>query len=152
MRADRRDEGLPDHRRASPVRTLGWRKSWRIAGLVLHLGFRGLRLLFVCLFLCVATLAAIGSLTSAITDELAARGQTLLGGDIEIAMTQREASASEKAALGGLGALSETIRMRAMAPRPGAAGGDEPRAVLTDVNGVAAAYPPQNRQPAGEEK
>src|SRR3546814_9738174 len=89
------------------------------------LGFRGLRLLFVCLFLGVATLAAIGSLTSAITDELAARGQTLLGGDIEIAMTQREASASEKAALGGLGALSETIRMRAMAQRPGAAGRSE---------------------------
>src|SRR3546814_4644104 len=99
------------------------------------LGFRGLRLLFVCLFLGVATLAAIGSLTSAITDELAARGQTLLGGDIEIAMTQREASASEKAALGGLGALSETIRMRAMAQRPGAAGGDEPLAVLTALKG-----------------
>src|SRR3546814_9234604 len=108
MRAVRRDEGRPDHRRASPVRTLGWRQSWRIARRDLHLGFRGLRLLFVCLFLGVATLAAIGSLTSAITDELAARGQTLLGGDIEIAMTQREASASEKAALGGLGALSRS--------------------------------------------
>src|SRR3546814_17298611 len=104
MRADRRDEGRPDHRRASPVRTLGWRQSWRIARRDLHLGFRGLRLLFVCLFLGVAKLAAIGSLTSAITDELAARGQTLLGGDLEIAMTQSEASASEKADLGGLGA------------------------------------------------
>src|SRR3546814_4529182 len=72
---------------------------------------------------------------------LAARGQTLLGGDIEIAMTQREASASEKAALGGLGPLSETIRMRAMAQRPGAAGGDEPLAVLTELKGVDAAYP-----------
>src|SRR3546814_15122112 len=56
-------------------------------------------------------------------------------------MTQREASASEKAALGGLGALSETIRMRAMAQRPGAAGGDEPLAVLTELKGVDAAYP-----------
>src|SRR3546814_554732 len=56
-------------------------------------------------------------------------------------MTQREASASEKAARGGLGALSETIRMRAMAQRPGAAGGDEPLAVLTELKGVDAAYP-----------
>src|SRR3546814_15491050 len=99
MRADRRDEGRPDHRRASPVRTLGWRQSWRIARRDLHLGFRGLRLLFVCLFLGVATLAAIGSLTSAITDELAARGQTLLGGDPEIQMTLREANASQNTAL-----------------------------------------------------
>src|SRR3546814_13904201 len=117
MRADRRDEGRPDHRRASPVRTLGWRQSWRIARRDLHLGFRGLRLLFVCLFLGVATLAAIGSLTSAITDELAARGQTLLGGDLEIAMTQREASAPEKTAHAGLGALRRQLRRRATAPK-----------------------------------
>lgn len=119
--------------------SLGWRAAWRIARRDLHIGFRGLRLLFVCLFLGVATLAAIGSLTAAITDELGARGQVLLGGDIEVAMTQREASTTEKADLRGLGPMSETIRMRAMAQRPGPA--DGPAAVLTELKGVDGVYP-----------
>ncbi|MCJ8158658.1 ABC transporter permease [Sphingomonas sp. LaA6.9] len=120
---------------------LGWRACWRIARRDLHAGFRGLRLLFVCLFLGVATLAAIGSLTAAITDELAVRGQNLLGGDIEIAMTQREASDAEKQALRKTGRLSETIRMRAMAQRVEAGQGAAPPAVLTALKGVDAAYP-----------
>ena len=77
---------------------LGWRAAWRIARRDLHLGFRGLRLLFLCLFLGVATLAAIGSLTSAITQELRDRGRVILGGDVEIGMTQRQASLGDKQA------------------------------------------------------
>lgn len=118
--------------------TLTWSRSWRIARRDLHAGFRGLRLLFVCLFLGVATLAAIGSLTAAITDELAARGQLLLGGDIEVAMTQREASPGEKQALRRLGAVSETIRMRAMAQPVGTGNAG---AVLTELKGVDSLYP-----------
>jgi putative ABC transport system permease protein len=118
---------------------LGWGASWRIARRDLHAGFRGLRLLFICLLLGVTTLAAIGSLTAAITSELAARGRAILGGDIEVAMTQRQASASEHAALARLGTVSDTIRTRAMArgpERPGA-----PDAVLTALKGVDAHYP-----------
>lgn len=120
--------------------TLEWAQSWRIARRDLHTGFRGLRLLFVCLFLGVGTLAAIGSLTSAMTGELAARGRTLLGGDVEVAMTQREASAPEKTELRRLGQFSETIRMRAMAQRTGGAT-NGPAAVLTELKGVDNAYP-----------
>ena len=121
--------------------TLGWGQSWRIARRDLNAGFRGLRLLFVCLFLGVGTLAAIGSLTASITGELAARGRVLLGGDIEVGMTQREASESEKAELRRLGTVSETIRMRAMAQRSGGAAGTGPAAVLTELKGVDGAYP-----------
>ncbi|QGP81071.1 ABC transporter permease [Sphingobium sp. CAP-1] len=124
---------------------LTWRASWRIARRDLHPGVRGLRLLFLCLFLGVATLAAIGSLTSAITQELRDRGRVILGGDIEIAMTQREAGFGDKQAFRQLGALSETIRTRAMAQREGQGqgqeGGDAPPAVLTELKGVDAAYP-----------
>lgn len=120
---------------------LGWGASWRIARRDLHAGFRGLRLLFICLFLGVATLAAIGSLTAAITDELAARGQTLLGGDLEVSMTQREADADEKRTLRQLGTMSETIRMRAMAQRAESATGSTPAAALTELKGVDTAYP-----------
>lgn len=120
---------------------LPWRACWPIARRDLQAGFRGLRLLFVCLFLGVATLAAIGSLTAAITSELGARGQTLLGGDIEVAMTQREASDAEKRALRRTGAVSETIRMRAMAQSADAERPGAPAAVLTELKGVDTAYP-----------
>lgn len=113
---------------------LGWGASWRLARRDLLGRLRGLRLLFVCLLLGVTTLAAIGSLTASITSELAGRGQTILGGDVEAAMTQREASPAEKAALARLGTVSETIRTRAMARA-----GD--RAVLTELKGVDRAYP-----------
>ncbi|WP_129791711.1 ABC transporter permease [Sphingosinicella sp. CPCC 101087] len=118
----------------------GWRFAWRVARRDLHRSFRGLRLLFICLFLGVATLAAIGSLTSAITAELADRGRVILGGDVEVAMTQREASDEEKAALRAAGVLSETIRMRAMARRPLPAGVG-PEAILTELKAVDELYP-----------
>ncbi|GLT00749.1 glycosyl transferase family 1 [Sphingobium jiangsuense] len=122
---------------------LGWRGCWRIARRDLHRGLRGLRLLFICLFLGVATLATIGNLTTAITGEIAGKGRILLGGDVEIAMAQREASELEKAAFRRTGQLSETIRLRAMAQHPrgrdGANGGAS--AVLTELKGVDGAYP-----------
>lgn len=117
---------------------LGWGALWRIARRDLHVGFRGLRLLFICLFLGVATLAAIGSLTAAVTSELASRGRTLLGGDLEVTMSQREAGESEKAALRRLGVMSETVRMRAMAQPAGSTAGG---AVLTELKGVDSLYP-----------
>lgn len=121
--------------------TLSWTACWSVARRDLHAGFRGLRLLFICLFLGVATLAAIGSLTSGITDELASRGRTLLGGDIEIAMTQREASGEEKSAFRRIGRMSETIRMRAMAQRVDTSTQSKLPAVLTELKGVDRAYP-----------
>ncbi|WP_294302977.1 FtsX-like permease family protein [uncultured Sphingomonas sp.] len=119
---------------------LDWRRCWQIARRDLHAGFRGLRLLVICLFLGVATLAAIGSLTASITSELASRGQGLLGGDVEVAMTQRQASAAEHAALARLGTVSDTIRTRAMARRAVPQAG-APDAVLTELKGVDARYP-----------
>ncbi|MEZ5654860.1 MAG: FtsX-like permease family protein [Sphingobium sp.] len=120
---------------------LDWRSSWRIARRDLHVRLIGLRLLFVCLFLGVAMLAAVGSLTSAITTEISERGQVILGGDIQIEMTQREASEADKRMFATLGGVSETIRMRAMARRIGHTGADGPDAVLTELKGVDKAYP-----------
>ena len=59
-------------------------------------GLSGLRLLAVCLVLGVAALAGVGSLSDAITTGISDRGQLILGGDIEIAMTQRSATAAER--------------------------------------------------------
>lgn len=121
---------------------LGWKAGAWIAWRDLSGSFRGLRLLFICLFLGVATLAAVGSLTASITGELSAQGQAMLGGDVEIAMAQREANSEELAAMRKAGELSETIRMRAMAQTadPDVAT-DGPQAVLSELKGVDNAYP-----------
>ncbi|UNU43301.1 FtsX-like permease family protein [Sphingopyxis sp. YF1] len=108
---------------------------WRIARRDLAARIRGLRLLAVCLFLGVATLAAIGSLTRGITAELETRGQTILGGDIEFGMPQRQANEAEMAAFRSAGTTSATVRLRAMANAPG---GD---ALLAELKAVDAAYP-----------
>jgi putative ABC transport system permease protein len=111
-------------------------KAWTIARRDLRGRFVGLRLLIVCLLLGVATLAAIGSLTNAITEELANRGQAILGGDLEIAVAQREATNAELASLKQKGDLSETIRMQAMARLP-----DGSDTQLVELKGVDDSYP-----------
>lgn len=111
-------------------------KAWTIARRDLRGRFVGLRLLIVCLLLGVATLAAIGSLTNAITEELANRGQAILGGDLEVAVAQREATGNELNALGQAGTLSETIRMQAMARLP-----DGSDTQLVELKGVDDSYP-----------
>lgn len=94
---------------------IGWRAAWAIARRDLSARFRGLRLLLVCLFLGVGALAAIGTLTGAIEQELASRGRSILGGDIEVAVWQRTAEPRELAALEALGPTSGGTRMQAMA-------------------------------------
>ncbi|WP_374529091.1 ABC transporter permease [Novosphingobium sp.] len=94
---------------------LSWKSAWAIAQRDLSARFRGLRLLLVCLFLGVGALAAIGTLTGAIEQELSTRGRTILGGDIEVAVWQRAAGAQEMAAFKALGPVSGGLRMQAMA-------------------------------------
>ncbi|HVM37456.1 MAG TPA: FtsX-like permease family protein [Sphingomicrobium sp.] len=113
---------------------LGWRAAATLARRDLNRSLAGLRLLFLCVFLGVATLAAIGSLGAAITSEIAARGRVILGGDLQVGMSQRQATPDELAAMRSAGALSTTIRLRAMARRA-----DE--AVLAELKGIDAAYP-----------
>lgn len=94
---------------------MNWRTAWTIARRDLSARFRGLRLLLVCLFLGVGALAAIGTLTGAIGKELSSRGRTILGGDVEVSVWQRGATAAELAAFQRLGKVSTGTRMQAMA-------------------------------------
>ena len=107
---------------------------WNIAKRDLSARIRGLRLLAICLLLGVGTLAAIGSLTAGIADELSQRGQAILSADLEVEIAQREATEAEKAEFRKLGELSETVRLRAMA-----IGGDDN--VLAELKAVDNAYP-----------
>lgn len=92
-----------------------WSAAWRLARRELSARFRGLRLLLICLFLGVGALAAIGTLTGAIEQELSSRGRTILGGDIEVAVWQRTPAPAEMAAFAALGPVSTGLRMQAMA-------------------------------------
>ena len=117
--------------------TLPFAAIWRISRRDLSARIRGLRLLAICLFLGVATLAAIGSLTAGIADELSKRGQTILGGDIEIGIAQREATPAEMVAMRNAGLVSETVRLRAMAIGPAA----DSDSLLAELKAIDGAYP-----------
>ena len=110
--------------------------AWRFALRDLRGGLLGLRLLAICLFLGVAALAAVGSLSSAIVAELSARGTVILGGDLQMEVVQRVAEPAELTAFAKLGTVSETVRMRAMASST-----DGLNSVLVELKGVDAAYP-----------
>ena len=110
--------------------------AWRFALRDLRGGLLGLRLLAICLFLGVAALAAVGSLSSAIVAELSARGKVILGGDLQMEVVQRVAEPAELVAFAKVGTLSETVRMRAMASNI-----DAQNSVLVELKGVDDAYP-----------
>ena len=112
------------------------RQAWRFALRDLRGSKAGLRLLALCLFLGVAALAGIGSLSGAILGGLSERGQAILGGDLQFEVEQRRADPAELAAMAKIGRVSETVRMRAMAAR-----GDGSDSVLAELKGVDDAYP-----------
>lgn len=103
--------------------------AWAIARRDLNARFRGLRLLLVCIFLGTAALAAIGTLTAAIEQELASSGQELLGGDLEVEVWQRDLRPEEREALAEYGEVSSGFRLQAMASTPEAAAPIELKAV-----------------------
>ena len=112
------------------------KQSLRLAWRDLRGGLGGLRLLAICLFLGVGAIAGVGSLSSAIVAELSAQGRVILGGDIEVTLSQRQATAAERAILARLGRVSESAKLRAMAIR--ADGADS---TLVDLKAVDGAYP-----------
>ena len=95
------------------------RLAWRLALRDLRAGGRGLWLLALCLFLGTAALAGIGSLSSSILAALDDQGRTVLGGDLQMRVSQRRATVEEMAAFRETGPVSETISLNAMAQANG---------------------------------
>jgi len=111
------------------------RLALRLALRDLRRGGRGLVLLALCLFLGTAALAGIGSLSASMLAALEANGRTLLGGDLELRLSQRRVTPEETDAMRRLGRVSETVTMRSMAT----AASGEP--VLVAVKAVDGAWP-----------
>ncbi len=108
--------------------------AWALALRELRGGLAGFRIFLICLILGVGGIAAVGSLTTAIERGLAAEGQAILGGDVEIELPYRRAEEAERAWMEAAGEVSETVSFRSMLSR-----GDDRS--LVEVKGVDGAYP-----------
>ncbi|PAX08332.1 ABC transporter permease [Sphingomonas lenta] len=97
--------------------TLALRLAWRD----LKRSGRGLLLLGLCLLLGTAALAGIGSVSASMLAALSDQGRTVLGGDLELRVSQRRATVEEQSMFSSLGRLSETLSLRAMVEPEGGA-------------------------------
>lgn len=124
----------PNRRRG--VSGLAVRLAWRELRGALVGGFRGFRVFLGCLALGVAVIAAVGSLSSALVEGLAEDGQALLGGDVDVRLVHRDASAEERAFLGRDAEVSRIMEVRAMARAP-----QTDERTLVELKAVDEVYP-----------
>jgi putative ABC transport system permease protein len=110
---------------------------FRLAARELRAGTHGFRLFIACLILGVAAIAGIGSISAAALAGIANNAKALLGGDMEVRLTHRDATLPELAAIEWYGEVSHVVEMRAMA-KP-AAGGALP--LLVELKAADKAYP-----------
>ena len=99
------------------IETLG--VAFRLARRELRRGLSGFRIFLACLVLGVASIAGVGSMSEALLNGLSLQGRELLGGDVELRLTQRETTKNERAWLDAHGRVSMTAELRAMAIVPG---------------------------------
>jgi putative ABC transport system permease protein len=111
--------------------TLAARFAWReVRG-----GLRGFGVFIVCIALGVFAIAAVGSVSAALSDGLTQSGTLLLGGDVAFTLPLREADDAERAFLAEHGAVS------AIAVLPTMARTSDGRSALVEVKAVDGAYP-----------
>ncbi|MHA1112947.1 MAG: ABC transporter permease, partial [Alphaproteobacteria bacterium] len=99
-------------------------------------GLRGFAVFIACLFLGVAAIAGVGSMSASIQAAIRADARVLLGGDIALRLTHRTAAPEQLAWLRAAATATAGAEMRAMAAD--AAGG--PR-TLVELKAVDGAYP-----------
>ncbi len=102
----------------------------------LRAGLSGFKVFMACLILGVTAIAAIGSLTRAIQEGLEREGQSILGGDIEINIYQREATPDAMTWFNETGDVSSSARLRTMARVEGV-----PSSTLVELRAVDNLYP-----------
>ncbi|WP_300973115.1 FtsX-like permease family protein [Sphingomonas sp. LHG3406-1] len=97
-------------------------------------GIGGLWLLLACLTVAVAGLAAVTSLSSAISSTIDGQARELLGGDLALSVAQREPTVEERAAIARLGTVRESITLRSTAQVNG-------QTALVDLSGIDEGWP-----------
>ena len=113
--------------------------AWRIARREMRTGLFGFRVFLICLTLGVGAIAAVGSLSEAVTTGLYKDARILLGGDVDISQRHLKLSADELDYLDqNSAARSSTIEMKAMAQTGSGVTGTR---ALVELKGVDRAYP-----------
>ena len=110
--------------------------AFRIALRELRGGLKGFYIFLACIALGTGAIAAVNSVSTAITDAISSEGRTLLAGDIRFELDNREATPEELAFLERFGAVSVTTNLRSMARL--ADGSDQS---LVEIKAVDEAYP-----------
>ncbi|MFC0284390.1 ABC transporter permease [Camelimonas abortus] len=115
-----------------------WALNIRLALRELRGGLRGFGVFLGCIILGVAAIAAVSSVSRALTEGLAREGRAILGGDLAVTFVQREPDATERAWLERLGRGTVVAGMRAMARAPK---GDDGDAAMVELKAVTGGYP-----------
>jgi putative ABC transport system permease protein len=102
----------------------------------LRAGLRGFGVFLACLFLGVFAISAIGSFSAAARSGLLTDASALLGGDLEIRLSQRPVTAEQRMFLRQQGQLSEILELRTMA-----ANTNNDQRALVELKAVDSSYP-----------
>lgn len=110
--------------------------AFRISLRELRGGLKGFYIFLACIALGTGAIAAVNSVSTAITGSIASEGRTLLAGDVRFELNNREANQEEMRFLEGLGDIAVSTVLRSMARLPD--GSDQS---LVEVKAVDGAYP-----------
>ncbi|UIK05122.1 ABC transporter permease [Neorhizobium galegae] len=110
--------------------------SFRLALREMRGGLAGFYIFLACIALGTGAIAAVNSVSRAITGAIASQGQEILAGDIRFELNNREATDQERAFLTRLGKVSLSTSLRSMARKP-----DGSEQALVEVKAVDDAYP-----------
>jgi len=109
--------------------------AWRIAKCELRSGIKGFRVFLICLALGVGAIAAVGSLSRAVTQGLLADARFLLGGDVSVRMQHRPIEGEQLNLLKSRASkVSSVTEMKAMAQTPN-------NRALVELKGIDQHYP-----------
>ncbi len=109
----------------------------RLARRELRGGLKGFRIFLACLMLGVAAIAGVGSVSQAVVTGLRDEGRSLLGGDLDLRLSQRRATPEEMAWLTERADVSVATHLRAMVR----ATDEAARRSLVELRGVDDLYP-----------
>ncbi|SIQ68125.1 putative ABC transport system permease protein [Rhizobium sp. RU35A] len=110
--------------------------AWRLALRELRGGLSGFYIFLACIALGTAAIAAVNSVSRAITGAIATQGQSLLAADARFELNNREATAQERTFLDTLGQVSVSTGLRSMVRLPNGS-----QQALVEVKAVDGAYP-----------
>ncbi|WHA41432.1 ABC transporter permease [Agrobacterium larrymoorei] len=112
------------------------KNALRLARREIRGGLSGFYIFLACIALGTGAIAAVNSVSKAVTSAIASEGQSILAGDVRFELRNREATAEERAYIDGLGQVALSDGLRSMARLE-----DGSQQTLAEVKAVDSAYP-----------